>query len=125
MGARRNHVQVGREGEAAAAAHLESLGYRLIGRNVRFRLGEIDIVALDGETIVFVEVKTRTGAGFGLPAEAVTHRKQLQLVRLAETFLAGWSGRFEGCRFDVVSVQPERSGGWRCSVIQDAFTRGG
>lgn len=125
MEVRRNHVRLGREGEEAAASHLVSLGYRVIARNVRFRSGEIDIVAMDGETLVFVEVKTRTGEAYGLPAESVTHRKQLQLVRLAELFLAGWSGMYEGCRFDVVSVQSSGPGQLRCTVIQDAFGRRG
>lgn len=125
MGARRDNVRLGREGETAAAAHLESMGYRLVARNVRYRHGEIDLVAMDGETLVFVEVKTRTGQGYGLPAESVTHRKQCQLIRLAETFLAGWTGRYAGCRFDVVAVRPSGLGGWTCEVIQDAFARWG
>lgn len=122
MKGRRNLVQFGREGEAAAAVYLEALGYRIVGRNVRYRHGEIDIVAMDGDALVFVEVKTRTDAEYGLPAEAVDRRKQRRLVRLAETFLTTWTGAYASCRFDVVSVQPAGAA-WTCAVIRNAIFR--
>ena len=62
---------LGTEGEALAAEHLEGLGYRVLERDLKLPLGQIDLVALDGETLVFVEVKTRAGTSFGLPQEAV------------------------------------------------------
>lgn len=96
---------LGRLGEAAAAAALERRGYRIIRRNVRTRFGEIDLVALHDGAVVFVEVKTRTGAAFGRPAEAVSPAKQRRLSRLARAFLQ--QGRLAGraCRFDVVAVE--------------------
>lgn len=112
---------LGREGEEAALQHLAGLGYRILRRNVRFRrMGEIDAVAEEGGCLVFVEVKTRTGDGFGTAAEAITRRKQQQLVRLAQVFLAGLGGD-RPCRFDVVAVERASDGGWVCSVIRDAF----
>lgn len=118
MGSRR----VGQEGEQAAAACLEGLGYRILARNVRFRAGEIDIVATEGGFLVFVEVKTRRGSRFGSPAEAVTAEKQRRLVRLAGIYLAHRGGNPPPCRFDVVSVELGPDGGYRCSVIKGAFT---
>jgi len=113
--------RVGLEGENAAAAYLTSLGYRVIERNVRFRAGEIDLVAEDGGVLVFVEVKTRRGRGFGAPAEAVTAEKRRRLVRLASLYLARRGGQVPPCRFDVVSVEPGPGGRYRCEVIRGAF----
>jgi putative endonuclease len=102
--------RLGREAEELVAAGLERAGWRIVGRNVRLPSGEFDIVALDGPTLVFVEVKAgRVGAGLGpeLPAHAVGHRKQLKLRRLAREWIAecrGPSG-VAGYRFDVVGVR--------------------
>jgi putative endonuclease len=108
-------------GEQVAALHLERIGYRVIARNVRARMGEIDMVAEQGGYVVFVEVKTRTSVRYGTAAEAVTVPKQRQLIRLAERFLAihGWTDR--PCRFDVVTVTLNPTGEWTCAVIMDAF----
>ncbi len=126
MGAERSRSEVGRAGEQAASEFLVALGYQVLARNVRFRFGEIDIVAEDHGVLVFVEVKTRTGTGFGTPAEAVTAAKRARLVRLAEIYLARVGAVDRPCRFDVVAVEPQgRLGGWRCSVVRDAFSAGG
>lgn len=121
MGSRASRTAVGRAGEEAAARFLAARGYRIVARNVRFRAGEIDMVAEEGGSLVFVEVKTRTGLGFGTAAEAVTPRKQQQLVRLAGLYLAG-VGASRNCRFDVVTVEPAAGAGWSCTLIQDAFS---
>lgn len=113
--------QVGREGEDAAVRFLEGEGYRIVARNVRFRHGEIDIVAEEGGALVFVEVKTRRSDRFGTAAEAVNGAKQRQLVGLASLYLSGLRGGADRpCRFDVVAVAPG-SPGWACSVIRNAF----
>jgi len=114
--------RVGSEGEQAAAAYLASQGYRIIARNVRFRAGEIDLVAEEGGFLVFVEVKTRRGRGFGSPAEAVTADKRRRLVRLASLYLARLGRPAPPCRFDVVEVEPGPDGRYRCHVIRGAFT---
>ena len=96
--------ELGRIGEQAAAAHLEALGYRILARNVRCPLGEIDLVASDGPALVFVEVKARTSDAFGAPLEAITARKQRRLARLAAYYLKGSGRRGATVRFDAVAV---------------------
>lgn len=103
-------------GEEAAARHLEAAGYRIVCRNYRCRLGELDIVAWDGPTLVFVEVKTRRGRG-ACPEEAVDGWKRARLARLARHFLASCGLGDVDCRFDVVAVGP--AGVLR--VVRDAF----
>lgn len=122
MKGRRPASRVGREGEETAAAYLVAHGYRILERNLRFRSGEIDLVAEESGYLVFVEVKTRTGSGFGTAAEAVTAEKRRRLVRLAALYLARLGGAPPPCRFDVVTVEPGPNGAWVCQVIQGAFT---
>jgi putative endonuclease len=103
-------LRLGSRAEQLVARRLERAGWRLVGRNVRLPSGELDIVGLDGSTLVFVEVKAgRAGATVGpeLPAHAVGRRKQLKLRRLAREWIAerrGPSG-VSGYRFDVVGVR--------------------
>lgn len=95
---------LGRRGEELAARHLQSLGYRIVERGYRRPSGEIDLVALDGRTIVFVEVKTRSSAGRGTPAAAVDRKKQVRLTRAAAVYLKRRRLLDQPARFDVVSV---------------------
>lgn len=94
-----------RRGEDAAAAHLAARGYRILGRNVRFRHGELDIVARDGATIVFVEVKTRASDRLGPPQEAVHGLKQHRVRCLAQAWLQRRGLQDVPCRFDVIAVR--------------------
>lgn len=98
----------GERGEALALRHLEGEGYEALERNYRTRYGEIDLVVRRGATLVFVEVKSRRGMGFGEPLEAVTPRKQEQVRLMAEQYLAqqepGFAESFEEMRFDAVGV---------------------
>ena len=91
-------------GEDEAEAMLSRLGMNVLARNWRSRFGELDLVALDGSTLVFVEVKCRARDALYDPAHAVDHRKQARLRRLANAFIAVERPRFTDCRFDVVSV---------------------
>ncbi|MDR3628779.1 MAG: YraN family protein [Desulfocapsaceae bacterium] len=94
----------GRSGEEIAAAYLQREGYRILQRNYRQKCGEIDIIASDRGTLVFVEVKTRKDAAFGTPFEAVTRKKQRQIGRVAQEYL-GRNNLFNTpARFDVVSI---------------------
>lgn len=93
-------------GEDAAAGLLERKGMRILARNWRIRLGELDLVAMEGSTLVFVEVKCRVRDQLYDPALAVDHRKRLRLRRVAEAYLALEHPRYADCRFDVVSVVP-------------------
>jgi putative endonuclease len=95
---------LGSLGEAAAAAHLKSLGFRVRARNFRCPLGEADVVAEEGEDLVFVEVKTRSGFAFGLPHEAVSRAKQRKLGRVALWYCHQHDLGERGLRFDVVEV---------------------
>ncbi len=112
---------LGRDGESAACAALVDRGYVILARRFRTPRGEIDIVARDADTIVFVEVKTRRSGAYGGGAEAVTWRKQRTIVRVAEAFLA--RGRLEHlpCRFDVVAVDWPDGDVARAEVFRSAF----
>jgi putative endonuclease len=99
-----------RSGEALAALFLRVKGYRIEARNWRCALGELDIVARQGGTLVFVEVKTRRGASAGRPEEAVTATKQQRLVRLAQAYLLARRTPDAPCRFDVIAVERARFG---------------
>ncbi len=97
-------IALGKRGEDLACRELERLGYAIIARRFRVRSGELDIVARDGDTVVFVEVKARVGRAFGDAAEAVTPLKQLRLTRLANEYLMRHHLHDCPCRFDVVSI---------------------
>ncbi|WP_437225838.1 YraN family protein [Planctomicrobium sp. SH661] len=94
----------GDRGERAAARYLRRQGYRILGRQVRSPLGEIDLIALDAETIVFVEVKTRSSHVAGHPAEAVGPAKQKQMTRAALAWLKRRQLLDRRGRFDVVAI---------------------
>ena len=94
-----------RWGEALAALCLRLKGYHIEARNWHCSLGELDLVCNDGETLVFVEVKTRASRKAGWPEDAVDRRKQARLVRLAEAYLTKHGVEARPCRFDVVAVE--------------------
>jgi len=100
---------LGRRGEEAAARYLKRLGYVIVARGHRDNIGEIDLVAVDGRTIVFIEVKTRTTHDAGHPADAVDQAKQRRLTRLALSYLKRHDLLECKARFDVVAVTwPDR-----------------
>ncbi|MBM3314592.1 YraN family protein [candidate division WOR-3 bacterium] len=94
----------GAAAEKLARAWLAGRGYRVIESNYRSRVGEIDIICKDRDTVVFVEVKSRATADFGSPAQAVDHRKQRKLRRLAEQYLIERRLESSPARFDVLSI---------------------
>jgi putative endonuclease len=100
-------AQLGALGEQAAVDHLTTLGLRILNRNWRCRYGELDVIAADPatRTAVFVEVKTRTGEGFGGLAQAVSGRKVRRLRRLAALWLASQEQRWAAIRIDVIGVR--------------------
>jgi putative endonuclease len=114
--------ELGRYGEDLAARHLAAVGMQLLDRNWRCREGELDIVALDGEALVFVEVKTRSGTGFGEPAEAVGPVKARRIRALACRWLLEHrpSGGAD-LRFDIVSVVRRRGHAPELVHLRDAF----
>jgi len=122
---RPSRAALGRAGEALAARHLEGRGYRILERGFRTRNGEIDLVAADGGTVVFVEVKARSGAACGRPAEAVDGRKQYRLLRAARIWLHRHGATDAPCRFDVIEVLSAPGGEVVANHILDAFQEGG
>jgi len=120
----RDRQRCGREGEARAAAFLAACGLTILARNVRAPAGEIDVVALDGDTVVFCEIRTRRSRGQGGALESVTTAKQRQVVRVAEWLLAtqpGLAGR--PIRFDVVAIDL-RGDAAAIEHVRDAFGAG-
>ena len=99
-----DRAELGARGEAVAARYLGGRGLVVLDRNWRCREGEIDLVATDGATVVIVEVKTRSGTGYGHPAEAVTPRKLVRMRRLAQLWLAAHRVGWVEVRFDVIAV---------------------
>jgi putative endonuclease len=98
-------MTVGQVGEAAAASLLMNKGWRVLDRNFRSQLGEIDLVVQQAGILAFIEVKTRTSDLFGEGYEAVTVRKRQKLYRLAEHYLLAKVIRYSSLRFDVISVR--------------------
>jgi putative endonuclease len=95
---------LGKEGERVAEAYLRKKGYKIVERNYRCALGELDLIVLDRGVLVFVEVKTRTGNGFGTPFEAVEFRKQQKMIQAAQYFIAQKGLQQRDSRFDVVGI---------------------
>lgn len=100
----RGRSRTGAEGERVAAAHLRAQGIAVEGWNYRTRFGEIDLIARDGDDVVFVEVKTRRNAGFGAPEESVTRRKRGRLVLAAQEYLKEHELEERAWRIDVVAI---------------------
>ncbi len=109
----------GQAGEERAVALLTSHGYRVVERNFRCRAGELDIIARDGDALVFVEVRTRADAARGRALETVTAAKQRRVARVAEVYLAARQPAFTSCRFDVVGIT-----GDEVTLVRDAFRLG-
>lgn len=113
--------RLGRWGEGVAAVHLEARGYIILTRNWRCSVGEIDLVARDGETLVFVEVKTRRGRGFGAPEESLTPRKAQKLLQLGSQYVYEHALGDVNWRIDLVAVELDSRGVLlRCDHIQNA-----
>ena len=110
----------GRAGEDAALAAYTHRGYQLIARNWRCRIGELDLVLVRGDTLVFCEVKTRRGARFGGGYEAVTGRKRAKVRSVAEAFLQSGGAHPRSIRFDVASVSLSPAG-TEVELFEDAF----
>jgi putative endonuclease len=103
--------QVGRLGEICAAQYLRSLDYSIADRNWKCRSGEIDLIAEENGTLIFIEVRTRTGrTTFGTPAESVDARKQRQVRATAQVYLHRTQAHERKIRFDVISIILDRDG---------------
>jgi putative endonuclease len=113
--------QLGKLGEKIAQKYLLGKKYRIVEKGYRLLRGEIDLVAYDGETLVFIEVKTRGPGALGSPEESVDFRKQKQLRKIAEGYLALNEIEEKECRFDVISLFFDNNGDYTLSHYKDAF----
>jgi putative endonuclease len=121
----RTTTALGDEAEDAALKHLVSNGCRLIVAKYRSRIGEIDLIVEDKETLVFVEVRYRSDTSRGTGAETITATKQRRIIRTAEYFLINHKKyQDSACRFDVISMSGSMSGSMKDSIdwIKRAFT---
>lgn len=113
--------ELGRRGEDEAARHLTSLGYRIVGRRERVLRGDIDIVALDGRTVVFVEVRSKSDTAHGHPAETVGAQKQKRIAELAAAYIRRHRLEDQSVRIDVVAVTFPAAGRPVVEHYQNAF----
>ncbi|MFN2615144.1 MAG: YraN family protein [Actinomycetota bacterium] len=111
---------LGADGEAAGARWLESRGWRIVDRNVRYREGELDIIAARGGILAFIEVKTRRSVRFGIPREAVTSSKQRKIRAVAARYLMDRRPGFDSVRFDVPEVD-HNDLGFRFEHLEGCF----
>lgn len=116
-------LKFGKEGEAAAVKFLKKRGYRILEKNFRSQVGEIDIIAEHDKVVVFVEVKTRTNEEYGHPVTALTPTKQKKIARTAQSFLARHKIDNRETRFDVVAITglPDNPKQWNVELFEDAF----
>jgi putative endonuclease len=112
-------IEIGASGEDRAADALHRRGYRIIERNYRCKMGELDIIAREGPTLVFVEVRSRRSGEFGSALDAVGWRKQNKVSRVAAYYIAVRRPRFDTARFDVVAIT-----GDEIVVVKDAWRLG-
>ncbi len=117
------HNDLGRHGEELAKAHLENTGYEILDENWTYGKAEVDLIAYKDRTLIFIEVKTRTGTGFGEPEDFVDARKQKLLAKAADEYIdiVGHKGE---ARFDIIAILFRQDGGHRLDHIEDAFWPG-
>lgn len=117
----KERLALGEWGEEQAVLYLRRQGLKILVRNYRTPVGEIDIIARSKKDLLFVEVKTRRGTGFGLPQEAVDRRKQQQIIRTAQWYLKqGKIGKLQP-RFDVVAILCQSDNSVKINHLQNAF----
>jgi len=112
---------LGKSGEEVALHYLKRKRYKIIEKGFRLFRGEIDIIAYDNKTLVFIEVKTRRSRDFGLPEESVTHSKQKQIRKIAQGFLSINKIQDIECRFDVISLIKTEKNAYLFRHIKNAF----
>ena len=117
----KNLRQEGQGAETLAVDYLKQQGYQILARNYRNNSGEIDIIAQDGNTVCFVEVKMRRSTAFGMPAEAVMKWKMRKLIQVAGYYLKAKKLTDAKARFDVVAVREEDGGIVKVDLFKNAF----
>ena len=112
--------EIGQKGENLAADYLQNAGYTVLERNYRCKLGEIDIIARDNDTLVFIEVRSRSSLAFGLPQESINRRKRHQISKVALEYMIRRKLKNIPARFEVVAVSFEGRKE-KVDLIKDAF----
>lgn len=115
-----SHNELGRKGEAIAKAHLEAAGYEILDENWTFGKAEVDLIAYKDQTIIFTEVKTRTGTGFGQPEDFVDNRKQKLLAQAADEYIYLMNHQGDA-RFDIIAILFTPQNTYTLKHIKDAF----
>lgn len=116
------HLETGKRGEGLAQDFLRKKGYKIVATNYHSPFGEIDLIARDKESLVFIEVKTRTSDDFGPPQLAVTVKKQKQLIKSALLYLKQHHLYQQDCRFDIVAINLAKDGDRSIELIKNAFS---
>ena len=118
-------IRLGAAGERAARGYLESRGYAILETNFRCPYGEVDIIAQEGDCLVFLEVRTKSGGGFGSPEESITPDKERKLIATAETYMQSRAGLPEQWRIDLVAVDVDGRGRiTRIELMENAVPSG-
>jgi len=112
---------LGIRGEAMALKKIMSLGYKILVQNFRCKLGEIDLIAIDQDTLVFIEVRSKSNGKYGLPQETVNTKKQRKLRQVAEFYLMKNNLYHMYCRFDVIGIVWQQGDELEIEIIKDAF----
>lgn len=112
---------LGKAGEEVALKYLKRKKFKIIKKGFRLYKGEIDVIAYDRKTLVFIEVKTRRSRSFGLPEESVTTAKQRKIKKIAQGFMAFNNLENVECRFDVISLILKKNDGYSICHFKDAF----
>ncbi|HHY83448.1 MAG TPA: YraN family protein [Clostridiales bacterium] len=116
--------KLGKWGEEQGSRYLESLGYHILCRNYRCRIGEVDIIAAKEGQLVFIEVKTRRTASYGSPSEAVNYRKRAKYEKAALYFIKETGQKDVSCRFDIIEVMVHPDGTCTINHIVNAYAAG-
>ena len=114
------HLELGRRGENLAKTHLENAGYEILDENWTHGKAEVDLIAYKDKVIIFAEVKTRTGNGFGEPEDFVDERKQKLLVSAADEYIYLMEHKGD-VRFDIISILFDKQANYTLKHIEDAF----
>jgi putative endonuclease len=114
------HNDTGNWGEEKAADYLSAKGYEIIEKNYRYQHAEIDLIVRKGKMLIFAEVKTRSGTGFGMPEEFVNYSKSRLIMKAAEHYIFDKDWQFD-VRFDIISILILTNGGYEIRHIEDAF----
>ena len=117
------HLKTGELGEKLAKEHLEAAGYRILETGYRYKRVELDIIAKDGECLVFVEVKARRGTGYGHPSLAVSRTKERNITKVAQAYMRRINHTWE-VRFDIIAIVLAADDSYELEHMKDAFFPG-